>query len=61
MAELTREERELLIMDNKTIFNKCKSALIRSGISENMICKIASDERFIPQKQQLGLYIEPVK
>lgn len=55
LLELTDKERVLLIKHNRNIFGKCKNAIIKSGIAEEIIREIVENERFIPQKQQLGL------
>ena len=54
-SELTDKERALLKKRNRTIFGKCKTALLNNGISEEMINEVISNDRFIPQSQQLEL------
>ena len=54
-SELTDKEHALLKERNRTIFSKCKTALLNNGISDEMINEIISNDRFIPQSQQLGL------
>lgn len=55
LLQLTDNEWALLRKHNRNIFGKCKSAMIRSGIAEEVICEIITNERFIPQKHQLEL------
>lgn len=55
LSELDDHERIVLTECNQKIFEKCKAAMINNGISEETIYGIISDERFIPQKTQLGL------
>lgn len=55
LPELTDKERVLLRKHNKNIFKKCKNAMMKNGIAEELICETIANERFIPQKQQLNL------
>ena len=55
LTELDDHERAVLSERNRKIFEKCKSAMMNNGISKETINGILSDERFIPQKKQLGL------
>lgn len=55
LSETTDKERVLLGEHNRNIFEKCKTAMIKSGIAKEMIRDITLNERFIPQKQQLEL------
>lgn len=57
-TEMTDDERSLLCERNRIIFGKCKFALINNGISTEMINGIIADERFIPQKHQVGLHTD---
>jgi hypothetical protein len=55
LPELTANELDFLSERNKKIFEKCRTAAINNGITEEAISEIISAEWFIPQKQQLGL------
>ena len=55
LPELTDKEWILLKKQNRIIFSKCKRAMIKNKIAEEMIREIIVDEKFIPQKQQLQL------
>jgi len=55
LSEMDSAERDFLYECNKIIFKKCKLALLKNGFSEKFINEIISNERFIPQKQLLGI------
>ena len=55
MMELTDRERIILKTQNKSVFEKCKSALINNGISEEAVSGILSEERFISQMRKWEL------
>lgn len=55
LASLTAAQRTALIQNNKAIFEQCKSALVHNGVEQQAINDMLSHERFIPQKQVLGL------
>jgi len=55
LLELTDEERANLITHNRTIFDKCRTALLFNGIAEEAIDDLISQDCFIPQKGELEL------
>jgi hypothetical protein len=55
LSELTDEERVVLMDRNKTIFEKCKTAMINNGIAQEAIDEVIANKEFIPQRQQVGL------
>jgi len=55
LAELTDRERTLLMGNNKNIFEKCKTAMLKNGITSQAIDEMISNDRVIPQKHQVGL------
>ena len=55
LAQLTPAEHTALTAHNRAIFVKCRLALERSAVPEAIIQETLADERFIPQKQQVGL------
>lgn len=55
LSELTGEERAVLMGHNKTIFIKCKTAMINNGITNEAIDEVIASKDLIPQSQQVGL------
>ena len=53
LSELSDKERALLREHNRTIYEKCKTAMINNGIAKEMISEIITSEKFIPQMRQL--------
>ena len=50
LPELTEVEHALLTKNNRTIFEKCKTAAINNGIPEEAVNEMMSNERFTPEK-----------
>jgi len=55
LAELNDAERTSLNENNKNIFEKCKVAMLKNGITAQEIEEMISNDWFMPQKQQLDL------
>ena len=55
VSKLTDRERVVFKEYNKTIFEKCRTAMINNGIAKEIISEIISSKEFIPQMQLLEL------